>query len=57
MHKPSLKATPYPAFYFHTDINGAPEDLTSHDGIVAWKARYRTWVSYPHCPHTIFLSE
>jgi uncharacterized protein RhaS with RHS repeats len=29
-------------FYFHTDINGAPEELTSHDGIVAWKARYRT---------------
>ena len=30
-------------YYFHTDINGAPEELTSHAGKVAWRARYLTW--------------
>jgi len=29
--------------YFHTDVNGAPEELTGHDGRVAWRGRYRTW--------------
>ena len=28
---------------YHTDINGAPEELTSHQGRVVWRARYRTW--------------
>ena len=30
-------------YYYHTDINGAPEELTSHQGRVVWHARYRTW--------------
>ena len=30
-------------FHFHTDINGAPEELTSAHGRVVWRARYRTW--------------
>jgi len=30
-------------FHFHTDVNGAPEELTTHDGRTAWRARYQTW--------------
>ncbi|MCL2724710.1 MAG: DUF6531 domain-containing protein [Polyangiaceae bacterium] len=41
--KEQKEIEPKNIYYFHNDINGAPEELTSHDGIVAWKARYRTW--------------
>jgi RHS repeat-associated protein len=34
---------PAQIFYFHTDVNGAPEELTTRDGRVAWRARYKTW--------------
>jgi RHS repeat-associated protein len=34
---------PEQIYHFHADINGAPEELTSHAGHVAWRARYRTW--------------
>ena len=30
-------------FHFHTDVNGAPEELTGHDGKRVWRARYKTW--------------
>ncbi|MTJ83144.1 MAG: hypothetical protein F8N37_19330, partial [Telmatospirillum sp.] len=29
--------------YFHTDVNGLPEELTGADGRILWRARYRTW--------------
>lgn len=29
--------------YFHTDINGAPEELTDAQGQIVWQARYRSW--------------
>ncbi len=29
--------------YFHTDINGAPEELTDPDGNVVWEAHYQVW--------------
>jgi RHS repeat-associated protein len=34
---------PEQIFHFHTDVNGAPEELTSHAGKLIWRARYRTW--------------
>ena len=30
-------------FHFHTDVNGAPEELTSHTGKLVCRARYKTW--------------
>lgn len=30
-------------YYFHTNASGAPEELTSGDGQVVWKTRYRAW--------------
>ena len=30
-------------FYFHPHINGAPEEMTSSGGQVAWQARYKVW--------------
>jgi RHS repeat-associated protein len=30
-------------FHFHKDVNGAPEELTTYDGRLAWRARYQTW--------------
>jgi RHS repeat-associated protein len=32
-------------YYFHTHINGAPEELTDEAGQTLWRARYRTWGS------------
>jgi RHS repeat-associated protein len=29
--------------YFHTDLNGAPEELTDIDGTLLWQVRYRAW--------------
>jgi RHS repeat-associated protein len=29
--------------YFHTDLNGAPEELTDIDGQLLWQVRYRAW--------------
>jgi RHS repeat-associated protein len=34
---------PEQIFHIHTDINGAPEELTTAGGQVAWRARYRIW--------------
>jgi RHS repeat-associated protein len=34
---------PEQIFYVHTDVNGAPEELTTPGGRVAWRARYQTW--------------
>ena len=31
--------------YFHTDINGAPEELTAATGEIQWQLRYSTWGS------------
>ncbi|NPT38652.1 RHS repeat-associated core domain-containing protein [Paraburkholderia xenovorans] len=30
-------------YYYHTDINGAPEELTSADGRIVWQAMYQLW--------------
>jgi RHS repeat-associated protein len=34
---------PEQVFHFHTDVNGAPEEMTTHAGQTAWRARYQTW--------------
>lgn len=31
--------------YFHTDINGAPEELTAATGEIRWQLRYSSWGS------------
>ena len=31
--------------YFHTDINGAPEELTAVGGEITWQLRYSSWGS------------
>ena len=30
-------------FYFHNDVSGMPEELTSTKGELAWQAQYSTW--------------
>jgi RHS repeat-associated protein len=30
-------------FYFHTDVSGLPEELTTEDGHLAWHAQYKVW--------------
>ena len=30
-------------FYFHNDVSGMPEELTSAKGELAWQAQYSTW--------------
>lgn len=30
-------------FYFHNDVSGMPEELTSSKGDLAWQAQYSTW--------------
>lgn len=30
-------------FYFHNDVSGMPEELTSAKGELAWQAKYSTW--------------
>jgi RHS repeat-associated protein len=37
---PPVKANVY---YFHTNVNGAPEEMTNGRGKVVWQARYAVW--------------
>ncbi|WP_241025140.1 RHS domain-containing protein [Burkholderia sp. Ac-20384] len=30
-------------YYFHNDVSGLPEELTSADGELIWQARYKVW--------------
>ncbi|WGY73166.1 RHS domain-containing protein [Burkholderia cepacia] len=30
-------------YYFHTNVSGAPEELTDGEGKVVWRTRYRAW--------------
>ena len=30
-------------YYFHTNVNGAPEEMTDGRGTVVWQARYAVW--------------
>ncbi|MGE9548737.1 RHS domain-containing protein [Snodgrassella sp. CS2] len=29
--------------YYHTDVNGAPEELTDEDGHIVWACSYQLW--------------
>ncbi|MED0056524.1 RHS repeat-associated core domain-containing protein, partial [Escherichia marmotae] len=29
--------------YFHTDVNGAPEEMTDSDGKIVWETGYQVW--------------
>ena len=29
--------------YYHTDVNGAPEELTDEDGHIVWSCSYQLW--------------
>ncbi|OCL22680.1 hypothetical protein A9G03_04785 [Gilliamella sp. wkB171] len=29
--------------YYHTDVNGAPEELTDEDGHIVWTCSYQLW--------------
>ncbi|MCL1960306.1 MAG: RHS domain-containing protein [Desulfovibrionaceae bacterium] len=42
-HKGQKEIGPQDIYYFHTDINGAPEELTCAQGHIVWKARYSAW--------------
>ncbi|EEC0296946.1 hypothetical protein YV76_004437 [Salmonella enterica subsp. enterica] len=34
---------PNKVLYFHTDVNGAPEELTDSDGEIVWETGYQVW--------------
>ncbi|EDV3055260.1 hypothetical protein HU71_004800 [Salmonella enterica subsp. enterica] len=34
---------PNKILYFHTDVNGAPEELTDSDGEIVWETGYQVW--------------
>ncbi|MBX7229848.1 MAG: RHS domain-containing protein, partial [Burkholderiaceae bacterium] len=40
---PKTPLNPADIYYYHCNINGAPEELSNHEGKVVWQARYRTW--------------
>lgn len=29
--------------YYHTDVNGAPEEMTDGGGNIVWEAGYQVW--------------
>ncbi|EGM1791495.1 type IV secretion protein Rhs [Salmonella enterica subsp. enterica] len=37
------KEEPSRVLYFHTDVNGAPEELTDSDGEIVWETGYQVW--------------
>ncbi|EHS3896979.1 RHS repeat protein, partial [Escherichia coli] len=37
------KGEPARVLYFHTDVNGAPEELTDSDGKIVWETGYQVW--------------
>ena len=37
------KGEPARILYFHTDVNGAPEELTDSDGKIVWETGYQVW--------------
>ncbi|MCX4166204.1 MULTISPECIES: RHS repeat-associated core domain-containing protein [Paraburkholderia] len=42
--EPQVEAKPGARiYYFHTNTSGAPEELTSTEGQVVWRTRYRAW--------------
>jgi RHS repeat-associated protein len=34
---------PEKVMYFHTDLNGAPEELTNENGKILWECSYQLW--------------
>ncbi|MUZ24069.1 RHS repeat family protein, partial [Shigella flexneri] len=37
------KEGPNRILYFHTDVNGAPEEMTDSDGKIVWETGYQVW--------------
>ncbi|WP_311236989.1 RHS repeat-associated core domain-containing protein, partial [Escherichia coli] len=37
------KEGPNRILYFHTDVNGAPEEMTDSDGRIVWETGYQVW--------------
>ncbi len=37
------KRGPNRILYFHTDVNGAPEEMTDSDGKIVWETGYQVW--------------
>ncbi|EPR6524397.1 RHS repeat domain-containing protein, partial [Escherichia coli] len=37
------KEGPTRILYFHTDVNGAPEEMTDSDGKIVWETGYQVW--------------
>lgn len=34
--------------YYHTDVNGAPEEMTDGGGNIVWEAGYQVWGNLTH---------
>ncbi|WP_348250156.1 RHS domain-containing protein, partial [Salmonella enterica] len=40
------------ALYYHTDVNGAPEEMTDARGNIAWEGGYEVWGNLRHQKET-----
>ncbi|WES69442.1 RHS repeat-associated core domain-containing protein [Superficieibacter sp. HKU1] len=39
---------PDEVLYYHTDVNGAPEEMTDREGNIVWEAGYQVWGNLRH---------
>ncbi|MCX8727229.1 RHS repeat protein [Gilliamella sp. B2838] len=39
----TINGTEQKVLYYHTDVNGAPEELTDEDGHIVWACSYQLW--------------
>ncbi|WP_350307894.1 RHS domain-containing protein, partial [Photorhabdus viridis] len=48
------KGTRHDYYWYHTDINGAPLEVTDEDGKIAWAEKYSTFGELDGAPLAYF---